>query len=135
MQAAMSPPRLLAVIAFWACLIGAYVFAIMPGHDAPAVFVWDKLNHMLAFFVVTILCRLAYPRLPVPLIALLMAAFGGAIELSQAVPFIHRDAEWDDWFADCGATLAGLIAAWPLAMLVTRWRIRRGLISRPGSRR
>ena len=130
----MSPPRLIAVIAFWACLIGAYVLAIMPGHDAPSVFLWDKLNHMLAFFVVTILYRLAYPRTPVVVIAVAMALFGGAIELSQAVPFIHRDAEWDDWFADCGAAIAGLIVAWPLTMLVRKWRIRHGLISPSGSR-
>lgn len=131
----MSPPRLLTVIAFWACLIGAYVFAILPGREAPSIFLWDKLNHMIAFFVVTILCRLAYPRLPVLLIALLMAGFGGAIELSQAVPFIHRDAEWNDWFADCGAAIVGLIMAWPLTVLVRKWRIRHGLISASGSRR
>ena len=130
----MSPPRLLTVIAFWACLIGAYVFALMPGREAPSVFLWDKLNHMLAFFVVTILYRLAYPRTPVVVIAVAMALFGSAIELSQAVPFIHRDAEWDDWFADCGAAIAGLIVAWPLTMLVRKWRIRHGLISPSGSR-
>jgi hypothetical protein len=41
------------------------------------------------------------------MIALLMAAFGGAIELSQAIPFIARDAEWADWFADCAAVCVG----------------------------
>ena len=118
----MSPLRLLLVIAFWLCLAGAYVFAILPGHDAPAAFAWDKYNHMLAFFVVTLLGRLAYPLLPVWAIAVLMAGFGGAIELSQAIPFIHRDAEWADWFADCGAVLAGLVVAWPLVVLANRRR-------------
>jgi len=113
------------VAAFWMCLIGAYVFAILPGREAPAAFAWDKMNHMLAFFTVTVLGRLAYPNVPVWMIALLMAAFGGAIELSQAVPFIHRDAEWNDWFADCAAVAVGTIVAWPLAMLADRRR-RRG---------
>jgi VanZ family protein len=122
----MSHLRLLFVLAFWACVAGAYVFAILPGHDAPAAFAWDKMNHMLAFFTVTVLGRLAYPRVPVPAIALLMAAFGGAIELSQAIPLIHRDAEWSDWFADCGAVAVGLVVAWPLVVLGRRWLVRRG---------
>jgi hypothetical protein len=80
---------------------------------------------MLAFFAVTFLCRLAYPRLPVPLIALLMAAFGGAIELTQALPFINRDAEWDDWYADCAATLAALLIVRPVAIFADRRRAKR----------
>jgi VanZ family protein len=121
----MSLLRWMFVIAFWLCIAGAYVFAILPGADAPAVFVWDKLNHMLAFFVVTVLGRLAYPSVRVPLIALAMAAFGGLIELSQAVPFIHRDAEWVDFFADCAAAAVGLVVAWPLAVLADLRRARR----------
>lgn len=117
MRDGMSLLRSLFVIAFWSCVAGAYVLAIVPGHDAPTGLGWDKLNHMLAFFTVTLLGRLAYPRVPVWTIALLMAGFGGAIELSQAIPFIHRDAEWTDWYADCAAVLVGLIVAWPLAVL------------------
>lgn len=122
----MSLLRLLFVIAFWLCIAGAYVFAILPGKDAPSAFAWDKMNHMLAFFVVTVLGRLAYPRASVPLIAVAMAAFGGFIELSQAVPFIHRDAQWADWFADCIATAIGLVVVWPLAKLADRRRAQRG---------
>ena len=121
----MSLLRRLFVIAFWLCVAGAYVFAIMPGKEAPAAFAWDKMNHMLAFFVITVLCRLAYPRLPVLLVAVAMAAFGGFIELSQAVPFIHRDAEWIDLFADCVAATVGLVVAWPLAALADRRRAKK----------
>jgi hypothetical protein len=46
--------------------------------------------------------------------------------LSQAVPFIHRDAEWNDFFADCVAAAVGLVAAWPLAVLADRRRSKRG---------
>jgi hypothetical protein len=123
----MSLLRRLFILSFWLCIAIAYIAAIVPGRDAPAAFTWDKANHMLAFFTVTFLCRLAYPRLPVPLIALSMAAFGGAIELTQALPFIHRDAEWDDWFADCAATSAGLLIVWPLASWVDHHRVQLGL--------
>ena len=56
----------------------------------------------------------------------MMAAFGAFIELSQAIPMIHRDAEWDDWFADLIATVVALIVAWPFAILADQRRARRG---------
>jgi len=122
----MSPLRRLFVIAFWLAALFAYVEAIMPAHDQIEFSAWDKINHMAAFFAVTFLARAAYPRLPVFRLFVMMAAFGAFIELSQAVPFIHRDAEWDDWFADMIAILIGLIIAWPFAILANRRRSRRG---------
>ena len=122
----MSPLRRLFVIAFWGALLFAYVDAILPGKDAISLSVWDKLNHMIAFFVITFLARAAYPRIPIFRLFLMMAVFGAFTELSQAIPFIHRDAEWDDWFADMVATLVALIVAWPFAILADKRRTRRG---------
>jgi VanZ family protein len=122
----MSPLRRLFVIAFWGALLFAYVDAILPGKDAISLSIWDKLNHMIAFFVITFLARAAYPRIPIFRLFLMMASFGAFIELSQALPFIHRDAEWDDWFADMVASLVALIVAWPFAILADRRRGRRG---------
>lgn len=122
MGGAMSPLRRLFVIAFWGALLFAYVDAVLPGRDAISLSVWDKLNHMIAFFTITFLARAAYPRLPVFRLFVMMAVFGAAIELSQAIPFIHRDAEWDDWFADMIATLIALVVAWPFAILADRRR-------------
>jgi VanZ family protein len=121
----MSPLRRLFVIAFWLAVAFAYVSAIMPAAEAPHLSMWDKLNHMAAFFTITFLARAAYPRMSVlPLFALL-AGFGAFIEISQAVPLIHRDAEWDDWFADIFAIVVGLILAWPFAILADKRRNRR----------
>lgn len=120
----MSPLRRLFILAFWLAVIFAYVAAILPAAEAPHISMWDKVNHMAAFFTITFLARAAYPRIAVlPLFALL-AGFGAFIELSQAIPFIHRDAEWDDWFADILATLVGLLLAWPFAILADRRRAR-----------
>lgn len=121
----MSPLRRFFVIAFWGALLFAYVDAILPGKDAISLSMWDKLNHMIAFFTITFLARAAYPRIPIFRLFVMMAAFGAFIELSQAIPFIHRDAEWDDWFADMVATLVGLFVAWPFAILADRRRARR----------
>ena len=121
----MSPLRRLFVIAFWLAALFAYVEAIMPARDQIELSAWDKINHMAAFFAITFLARAAYPRLAVFRLFLMMAAFGAFIELSQALPFIHRDAEWADWFADLIATLLGLAIAWPFAILADRRRARR----------
>jgi len=118
----MSPLRRLFVIAFWGALLFAYVDAIIPGKDAISLSAWDKLNHMIAFFTITFLARAAYPRFPIFRLFLTMAGFGAFIELSQALPFIHRDAEWDDWFADMIAILVALIIAWPFMILANRRR-------------
>lgn len=121
----MSPLRRLFVIAFWGALLFAYADAIVPGKDAISLSVWDKINHMAAFFTITFLARAAYPRIPIFRLFVMMAVFGALIELSQAIPIIHRDAEWDDWFADMVATVAGLIVAWPFAILADKRRARR----------
>jgi VanZ family protein len=128
----MSPLRRLFVIAFWLAALFAYVEAIMPARDQIALSGWDKINHMAAFFVITFLARAAYPRIPVFRLFLMMAAFGAFIELSQALPFIHRDAEWADWFADLIATLLGLVIAWPFAVLADRRRALRGSATQDG---
>lgn len=121
----MSWLRRLFVISFWAALLFAYVEAILPGKDAISISSWDKINHMIAFFTITFLARAAYPRIPIFRLFVMMAAFGAFIELSQAIPFIHRDAEWDDWFADMVASVVGLIVAWPFAILADQRRARR----------
>lgn len=125
MAAPMSPLRRLFVTAFWAAVLFAYVEAILPAKDTISLSLWDKINHMAAFFTITFLARAAYPRIPIFRLFVMMATFGALIELSQALPFIHRDAEWGDWFADLIASVAGLIVAWPFAILADRRRARR----------
>lgn len=121
----MSPLRRLFVLMLWGAVATAYVAAILPRAEAPHIGGWDKTDHMTAFLVVTMLARLAYPRTSPPRLFALIVAFGGLIEATQALPIVGRDAEWGDWLADGIATLAGLILAWPLAMLAQRRRMRR----------
>lgn len=125
----MSPLRRFAVFCCWAAVAGAYVAAILPQKEAPHLGGTDKLDHMAAFFTVTVLARLAYPRVPVAILFGIIAVFGGLIELSQMVPAIHRDAEWADWVADMAATAIGLLVAWPLHVAAERRRVRRGAAS------
>lgn len=116
----MRGPRRMAAVACWLAVGTAYVAAILPQRDAPHLGASDKVDHMAAFLAISVLARIGYRRVPVGLMLIVIAAFGGLIELTQALPFIHRDAEWGDWIADVAATAIGLTAAWPLLILADR---------------
>ena len=94
---------------FWAALIFAYVVAVMPADEAPQILASDKLEHMLAFFTLAVLGRLAYRSVPAVRIGLLLAIFGAAIEFTQMIPSLHRDGDVRDWIADVIALSVGLL--------------------------
>ena len=96
-------------LGFYAAAFAAYLLAMAPG--GPAIFSYDKANHGLAFIVLAIFARLGWERTNPWLIAAGLIAFGGFIELCQALPIIHRDASWGDLAADAIATICGLAIA------------------------
>lgn len=81
------------------------------------LFHWDKAEHFTAFYVMTVLAAAAFPRRPLLQIAVALSLLGAGIELVQALPFVDRDSDFWDWFAD---TLAILAAFLPLCL--TGWR-------------
>ena len=85
-------------IAFWVALLVAFTMAVLP--HPPVVHLWDKLQHMAAFAVLTLLGWVAYPRISRLKLMLLLVAFGGFIELVQMIPMLQRDSDWHDWLAD-----------------------------------
>lgn len=110
------PLPLLARLLFAGASGFAYVCALLPGD--PSIVASDKGNHAIAFATLGLLARLGWPSARWWVLVVVLAAFGGAIELSQALPFIHRDASWADLGADIVATLGGvLLGAAMLAML------------------
>jgi VanZ family protein len=110
----LSPYRKMRIAAFWVAVTVAYVFAVMPGEDAPSLHVGgDKTDHMAAFFTLAVLARLAYPAAARTATVLGLAAFGAWIEISQGMSFIGRDADIWDWVADMVALLVGLALVWP----------------------
>jgi VanZ family protein len=94
--------------AFWAAAALSFIMAILP--QPPAVPAQDKLQHMAAFLTLAVLGALGYPRLPPIKLTILLALFGGLIELAQLIPALHRDGEVLDWMADIAAAAAGLFA-------------------------
>ena len=69
----------------------------------------DKIQHAIAFFVLGLLSRLAYPRARAAMLLAGLSLFGAAIELFQAIPALHRDCEFADWVTDTVAAGSALL--------------------------
>jgi hypothetical protein len=116
----MISPSLLLGIArglFWVAITITLAGAFAPPSTVEQLVPWDKAGHFLAFYALTGLAVMGFPGRHVVLIAISLCAFGGLIEILQSMPFVHRDAEWGDWFADTAA-----IAAVLGPMMLVRWR-------------
>lgn len=112
-------PRIPRVI-FAVILVGTFVAAILPNAQAPDFGDGDKINHIAAFITLSVAAAWAWPRTDLWRIGLWLSALGGLIELVQAIPFIARDAEWGDWFADTVAATIALTVVWVLRRLFPR---------------
>jgi hypothetical protein len=104
-------------LAFWAALAFTFVSAVMPAAHAIHLVHWDKANHFIAFYVLTVLACAAFPQRQVSWIAITLSAFGGLIEVVQGLKIVSRDGDFWDWVAD---TLA--IGAVLMPMLLVAWR-------------
>lgn len=102
--------------AFWLALVVTLTFALLPHPPAVMPNANDKVQHMLAFGVLSLLASGYYGLERALLIFISLAGLGGLIEVLQMIPALHRDAEWLDWAADSAAILATLVvcrvAAW-----------------------
>lgn len=96
---------------FWALVIGAYIAAILPSQQAPDIGAGDKINHLAAFLLITLVGRTAYRHSPVWRLAGGLSMFGVLIELTQTIPVLQRDASFWDWVADSIAILVALAIA------------------------
>ena len=105
---------------FWLALAFTMVMALLPKPAALPVEVGDKVQHLLAFAALSLLACLAFPRRRLIELFAAMAALGALIELLQMIPVLHRDAQFMDWVADCGASLVVLLLCQGGRWLITR---------------
>jgi hypothetical protein len=98
-------------IGFVVASLVTLVAALTPPADHPLrIFPWEKGDHVLAFVVLAALAATAAPRLSVWLILALLAAYGAAIEVLQALPIVGRDPALTDVGIDTAASAVSLIA-------------------------
>jgi VanZ family protein len=88
-------------LGFWASLLVALFMALSP-HPPHTVLdhYGDKVQHMLAFGVLTFLAQCNFGRTPRWRIAERLSFLGALIEVSQSLPILHRDCDIYDWVAD-----------------------------------
>src|SRR5581483_3372585 len=84
------------------------VSCLEPPHYVPNLHLWDKAEHALAFFGMSVWFGGLARRSRYPALAALMLLFGGAIEIAQGVMGLGRDADVKDWVADAVGIAAAL---------------------------
>lgn len=88
----------------------ALTFALLPHPPhLPIDSLGDKVEHSLAFVVMTILAVGAYPEAPLPRIGERLSFLGALIEVLQSLPALHRDCDIFDWITDTIAIILALL--------------------------
>ena len=107
--------------AFWAAALAVVVLSLMPVTTPLPSTGWDKSNHALAYVVLTLLGRHAYPGDKFKLV-LGLFLHGCLAETLQSFT-TYRFAEW----SDLGADVLGIVLGYGMAYLYT-------LCQKPGTR-
>ena len=95
---------------FWAAALFALVMALLPHPVELPGYPSDKVQHIAAFATLGVLGGVAYPRLPALRLIAGLSLFGALIEIGQAIPALHRDADPLDWIADTVACAVVVLA-------------------------
>lgn len=103
--------------AFFVAAAFAFVMALLPNPPEIPGEPGDKIQHMMAFATLGALAAAGWRKRAILLLFVALAGFGAAIELFQAIPALHRDAEVLDWLADMAAAIG--------ALSVVRWVLNR----------
>jgi len=95
---------------FWPALAVVVWGELTPHPPKMAALLWDKAEHFIAYFGLTLLASLAWGlKRSLVWVFAAMVALGGGLEIIQS--FVGRDAEWGDFFANDLGALAGLAVA------------------------
>jgi hypothetical protein len=104
-----------------AMLLAILVVCLMPMKELPKTGMSDKSEHLIAFAAVAFWFGSIVMRYDLPWLALLLVAFGGLIEVSQASMGWGRSGDWRDLLADTLGIAIGLaLALTPLGQWA-RW--------------
>lgn len=108
-------------LTFWIALIASFALAVLPHPPALPGDPSDKIQHILAFGVLAALGAIAFPTMPLAWLIGWLAAFGGLIELTQAIPALNRSSEFADFIADAlAAATSGIVTRFAMRNLSAR---------------
>jgi VanZ family protein len=94
------------------------VTCLLPSQELPALGMWDKAEHCLAFGAVAFWFGSIVVRRDLHWVALAVVGFGGLIEVAQGAMGLGREADWVDVLAD---TIGVLIGAALVLTPLGRW--------------
>ena len=108
-------------VLFWPAALVVIWGELTPHPPGMAALLWDKAEHFIAYFGLTVLASVAWGlRRSLAFVFAAIVALGGALEIIQS--FVGRDAEWGDFFANDLGAVAGLGAA-VVYLLIPRRRL------------
>jgi VanZ family protein len=110
-------------LALWLlAIVALVVVCLLPGSDLPQLSVSDKLEHALAFLLLSSAAVQLFLRgKPLAIAVLGLLALGVAIELAQALLTTSRMMEAGDVVADAVGVAIGIVSAWtPLRDVLLR---------------
>jgi VanZ family protein len=84
----------------WAIVLYITVSCLEPAHYVPNLHLWDKAEHALAFFGMSVWFGGLVRRSRYPLIGVAMLLFGAGIEIAQGAMKLGRDEDVMDLVAD-----------------------------------
>jgi len=105
----LNKEQLLRRISFWLPLVICTWAALGRGLPGVAPKVSDITLHLFAFVYLTAALRISYVPLSIVSVALLLAAYGGFLEIAQSF-LPPRQAEWGDFGIDLLGISLGLLA-------------------------
>lgn len=96
----------------WVFIVCAIITSLLPVQKLPPTGMSDKLEHTIAYSLLTVWFTGVYPRSSYVRIGLAMLALGIAIEFAQgAMPF-GRQMDFRDVIANSAGIAVGLVIAW-----------------------
>lgn len=116
----MGAETVLRRVAFWLPVMICTWAALGSGLPSGAPKVSDVTLHLFAFVYLSAALRIAHPRLLIVIVALVMVAYGGFIEVAQSF-LPPRQAEWGDLGVDLMGIAIGLLAHYLFGEKV--WRL------------
>ncbi len=112
--------RLLAILFLAIMLLGIFIGGREPGAGSLFPEPWDKLVHLACYATLTIMTAIAFPKLPLPILLVIIVSIGASDEIAQTyIP--GRSADIEDYVADF---LGSLMTLGPIYWLQKKfsWR-------------